>query len=132
MAAHYQGAMQVDLTISCPAVFSDDRFLLGNLSKHEVQLTALCGDLQQRLDTHRILADFSPRIARLFSNAWQKWYLVKYHPDLVPAPNQPGQPPSDHSFGTTFEFHYYRSVTFSALYIGRLPELLAQLDDVGK
>jgi hypothetical protein len=88
----------------------------------DVQLHALCGDLQQRLDTHRFLADFGTGIDRLFSRTFQAWYLRKYHPELVPPPQQPGVPPSEKTLSTVFEFYYYRSILFSSEYTQLLPE----------
>lgn len=113
LAVAHSGGSTVEVLVDCNSWVSD----------REVQLHALCGDNQQKLDTYRFLADFGPGIDRLFSRKFQSWYLLKYHPELVPPPQQPGQPPSEHTLSTVFEFYYYRSVTFSSEYMRLLPEL---------
>lgn len=84
------------------------------------QFEALLGDLQQRQDVHIQLQDFGSHVTVFFENRAQAAYLRRKRPDLVPAPENPGQRPSDHRLGTIFEQAYYSSLSFRFDYLSTL------------
>jgi hypothetical protein len=85
-----------------------------------VQFTAILGDLKHKNDVYIELQDFGPHVDLYFSNKSQAAFLRRHYPDLVPPPASPGQPPSDHTLGTIFEFHYYTELEFRLFYLSIL------------
>jgi hypothetical protein len=91
-----------------------------SVADRETQFTAIFGDLKHKEDVYTTLQDFGPRVEPLFSNESQAKFLKLCYPELVPPPSSPGQPPSSHTLGTIFEFHYYRDVDFRFTYLNTL------------
>jgi len=94
--------------------------MLLSSSDRNVQFTAILGDLKHKNDVYIELQDFGPRVDGYFSNKSQGLFLKRHFPDLVPPPASPGQPPSDHTLGTIFEFHYYTDLEFRLFYLSIL------------
>jgi len=89
-------------------------------SNTELTLQAILGDLQHKTDVYIYFNSYDSDVTWRFSNEAQGSYLKRFERDLVPPPAQPGQPPSDHTLGTIFEYHYYTSPGFRSRYVNRL------------
>jgi hypothetical protein len=86
--------------------------ILPQESRHDYKFSAILGDLQHKLDVYFICGDFGRIPEQFFSNEHQADYLRTHRPDLVPPSVVPDQPPSVHTLGTVFEFHYYSDLRF--------------------
>lgn len=94
---------------------------LENRSRY--RMTAIFGDLQHKLDLYTRYQAYGPAVEAFFTNQHQACFLREHFPSLVPPPAQPGQPPSDHTLGTVFEFHYHSDLDFRFTYLRLLPDL---------
>jgi hypothetical protein len=84
-----------------------------------LQFSAILGDLQQKQDLYVRTQSFEVSTTCHFSNCNQAGYLLVNHPHLIPS----GNPWSNHSLGTFFEFHYYSNLTFRFSYLTDFPLL---------
>jgi len=91
--------------------------LLPPHSTSSYQFAAILGDLQHKLDVYLTVGTYGPIAEAYFPNSAQATWLRTHYPELVPPPAQPGQPPSDHTLGTVFEFHYYSDLPFRVNYL---------------
>jgi len=87
------------------------------LDRHSYQFAAILGDLEHKRDVYLAVHDFGQVPEQYFTNSHQARWLRSFRSDLVPPPASPGQPPSDHTLGTVFEFHYYSDISFRLLYL---------------
>lgn len=107
--------------LQMPSLLCESSLSMQLTSKDRcVQLTSILGDLKHKEDVYLELQDFGPHIEAYFSNESQAQFLRRHYPELVPPPASPGQPPSDHTLGTIFEFHYYTELSFRLFYLNIL------------
>lgn len=86
------------------------------LESREHQLTAILGDLSHKRVVLIHFGTFGPAVQYYFTSAHQAEYLREHYPELVPPPQQPGQPTSDKKLGDIFEWHFEVSPTFQHNY----------------
>lgn len=91
--------------------------LMISTKDRTVQFTAILGDLKHKEDVYVYFQAFGPEVERYLSNSSQANFVRKVYPDLVPVPSSLDQPPSDHTLGTIFEYHYYSDITFRFRYL---------------
>lgn len=87
-------------------------------TSREIRESAYRGDLQHKLDLHRYFNNCAaPSFLVLIAASSQAHYLRTERPDLVPANNPNGTPPSDHTVSTFFEHQYTIDNTFAGDYL---------------
>lgn len=78
-------------------------------------LTAHLGDSRHRHDVVSLF-DSVAKSLLYFTNEHQAEYLRTRYPALIPPP-QNGNPPSNHTLGTIFEYNYEKYIEFRCRYI---------------
>lgn len=84
-----------------------------------LQFPAILGDLQHKQDLYLQTQSFEVSTTCHFSNCNQAGYIVTHHPHLIPS----GNPWSNHSLGTFFEYFYYSNLTFRFSYLSDFSSL---------
>jgi hypothetical protein len=107
-----------------PLVDLDNRcnhFLSSSHLSPTSKITAFLGDLLHKKGVVEHFQQLDAVVSTYFSNSHQAWYILTARPDLVPPPES-GNPPSIHTLGTIFEYHYETEVNFRFQYMNWLPD----------
>jgi hypothetical protein len=91
--------------------------LIPQPERRTYQFAAILGDLLHKQDCYLAFGDYGVNVESYFTNESQAAWLRSNFPSLVPPSSQPDQPPSDHTLGTVFEFHYFSDLHFRLSYI---------------
>lgn len=108
-------------------MFSSSLSIIPSSERHLYQFSAILGDLLHKQDVYLLFGDFGSGPEAYFSNHSQASFLRTHFPELVPPPGSPDQPPSDHTLGTVFEYHYYTHLGFKLHYLAWLRHDVAAL-----
>lgn len=93
------------------------RAIVPEADRRSYQFSSILGDLQHKQDVYLSFLDYGKVPEAYLTNEHQAYFLTSRFPELVPPPASPGQPPSDHTLGTVFEFHYYSNLSFRLAYL---------------
>lgn len=88
------------------------------LSPSAIRESAYRGDLEHKLDLHRLFGDCSDSdFLVLLAATSQATYLRNKRPELVPPKNPNGTVPNDHTVSTYFEHYYQVDNDFAKRYL---------------